>query len=172
MKVLSRVCFLFMAFGLVGCDDPETQKRNAVAFSAAQDNAFASDIFPFATACLETIETGSLTASPLIEVGFQVTKMPNRINFQRVFLESTVSEVSISGAIKKSVCVWRVGVYGNYLGVAENVVTILKKYGYEEVSSSKRNARFFSKNGRTIKLLAAALRSQYGNVMEVFLILQ
>ncbi len=172
MKVLSRIFCCFMAFGLVGCDDPETRTKNQELYRAVLTSNFPSDVFPFATACLETIETGSLTATPLIEAGFELTRRPNRLDLQKVIQDSVLGKVTIYAYIKKSSCIWRADIYGNYTGVAGNVVTILKKSGYEEVESDSRSARFFSKNGRTIKLVAAALRSQYGNSMGVTLFLQ
>ena len=172
MKFVSRVCCFFVAFGLVGCDDPETRTKNQELYRAVMTNDFPSEVFPFATACLETIETGSLTATPLIEAGFELTRRSNRLEFKKVVQDSVIGKVPINAYIRKSSCTWSAEIFGNYTGVAENVVKILKKSGYEEVESDSRSARFFSKNGRTIKLLASAGMSQYGKSMGVDLFLQ
>ncbi len=170
MKFVSRVCCFFVAFGLVACDTPEREALTNAGIEAAKENAFAGDIIPFATACVETFQTGALVGSPMVEAGFVLTKWPNQLNFQKVVAEPSWSYTSgnftIAG-IRKTYCWWSANFNGSYVGAAENAIQVLKRYGYVEVNSDRQDARFFTKNDLTIRVTANVSSSQYGETTAV-----
>jgi len=169
MKFVSRVCCFFVAFGLVGCDDPETLALRNAGIEAAKENAFADDIIPFATACVQTFETGALVGSPMIKAGFVLTKWPNQLNFERLVAEpaGSNSKSFTSANLRKNYCGWSANFNGSYVGAAENAIQVLKGYGYVEVNSDRQDARFFTKNGLTIRVTAFVSFSQYGDMTAV-----
>ena len=170
MKFVSRVCCCFLALGLVACDDPETRAQNARAYDAARESSFAGDVLPFAMACLETFETGSLTTSPMIEAGYKVfSKSRNAVTLNRSIIKDSfeTNAVSVTVRISSNRCDWMINMRGDYLATAENAVTTLKKFGYVEVNSNKTSTRKFIKDNRTVELRASVTRSTYVDFVEV-----
>ena len=171
MKFVSRVCCLFMAFGLVGCDDPETQARSSAAIALASTDGYVNYVQPFVTECLQSFETGTVKTAAMTSAGYEVTAGKNNLSFSRTITESNSSgrRVSIIGYIKNNVCDWSVSTSGDYLALAANAANVLKNAGYVEVNSDNPNVRLFRKNDLTVKLRATSVSSTYYSGIGVYM---